>query len=206
MTEKKRTPRDVTCSLRDAVRDLPSGATVAIGGSEHQRRPLALVRELARHGFRPGRLLSRTSGPEGEILQTPLEVVPAEEPLQSDVLLLHADAATETGDVLLAADPDDWFADRELVYGTGQVIASVEQLVSTETAIARPRDQIANGERVVAVVHTPYGSHPLSFPGRYPADEEFALTGPDVIDHWAYLDAVGFARLTRRATINKGTQ
>ncbi len=202
MTKKKHASRDVTCSLHDAIRDLPSGATVAIGGSEHQRRPLALVRELTRLGFDPGRLLSRSDGPEGTMLGTPLEVVPAGEPLKSDVLLLHADAATEAGDVLLAADPDDWFADRELAYGTRQVIASVEQLVSNETAISRPRDQIASGERVVAVVHTPYGSHPLSFPGRYPADAEFAVAGPDVLDHWAYLDAVGFARLTRRATIS----
>ena len=100
----------------------------------------------------------------------------------------------------LVADPDEWYADRLLAASSGAVIATVEQLVSPATAAARPRDLVVRREQVAAFTHTPFGAHPLGFAGRYPADPERAVEGPDTPDHWAYLDAIGYARLVRRAT------
>ncbi|KRC51988.1 hypothetical protein ASE16_02675 [Leifsonia sp. Root227] len=190
---------DAIREIADAIESIPAGATVAIAGRERERRPLALLRELARQGRRPARLLARTPGPEGALLDLPLELVPLANQLMADFVLLHADAASVHGDVLLVDDPDNWYADRELA-ATGKVIVSVEQLVSQDTIVARPRDRLVPASRVEAVVHAPFGSHPLAFPGRYPADPMADLTGPPTEDHWAYLDAVGFARLNRRAT------
>lgn len=194
------TTRAVVRSLDEAVRLIPAGAAIAIAGPAHERRPLALVRELARQGKRPARLLARTAGPEEELLGIPLEIVPSVRPPEVDVVLLHADAASVSGDVLLVDDPDTWYADRELSR-SARVIASVEQLVSADTVAVRPRDLLVRGEGVLAVVHAPFGAHPLRYPGRYPADPGARATGPEAADHWAYLDAVGFARLLRRATI-----
>lgn len=194
-------PQDAVHEIAEAIRKVQEGATVAIAGRPHARRPLALVRELARQGRRPARLLARTAGPEGRLLDMPLELVPAERELRADIVLLHADAAGVSGDVLLVDDPDPWYADRVLAEAGG-VIVSVEQLVSQETIAGRPRDRLVPAADVIAVVHAPFGSHPLAFPGRYPADPADPageLAGPPQ-DHWAYLDSVGFARLTRRAT------
>ncbi|NUU08463.1 CoA-transferase [Leifsonia sp. C5G2] len=198
MTGQRSTERLV--SLAEAARAVPDGAVVAIGGPAQARRPLALVRALARQGTRLSRLLARTDGPEGDLLGVPLELMPDGEALHADVLLLHADAATLAGDLLLVADPDEWYADRLLGAGAGRVIATVEQLVSPATALGRPRDLVVPGEHVVALAHTPFGAHPLAFAGRYPADPQATVEGPEAEDHWAYLDAIGYARLVRRAT------
>jgi len=187
-------------TIADALAEVPEGATVAIGGRADSRRPLALVRELVRQGRRPGRVLARQAGPEGGLLGVPLEVVPGPRPLEADVVLLHADAASLGGDVLLADDPDAWFEDRATARAGGRVIVSVEQVVSLATVADRPRDLLLRGAEVLAVVHAPFGAHPLGFPGRYPADPARAGV-PAAADHWQYLDAVGFARLVRRSTL-----
>ncbi|MHB1234611.1 MAG: hypothetical protein ACYCZK_02940 [Microbacteriaceae bacterium] len=124
----------------------------------------------------------------------------------ADVLLLHAAAAAVTGDVLLDDEPDSWYADREFATAVEYVIVSVEQLVSADTAAGRPRDLLIPSGRVRAVVHAPFGSHPLSYPDRYPADPASSVEGPGARDHWSYLDQVGFARLVRRASSNNGRE
>lgn len=189
-------------TIAEAVAAISESTTVAIAGPAAERRPSALVRQLARWGVRPARVLSRTAGPEGGMLGVPFEVVPVGRPLEADIVLLHADAASLDGDVLLADDPDVWFEDRALARAIGNVIVSVEQLVSCETVTERRRDLLLRGEEVAAVVHTPFGAHPLGFAGRYPADPDSPVVAP-AGDHWDYLDAVGFARLTRRATIHQ---
>lgn len=206
MTNRRTEERDVVRSIAEALREIPDLATIAIAGPAHRRRPLALVRELARQGLKPGRLLAHTAGPEGQMLGVPLEIVPDLRPLDADVLLLHADAASSSGDVLLVDHPDVWYADRQFAATTGRVIASVEQLVSPETVADQPRDHLAGGEHVVAIVHAPFGAHPLAYPGRYPADESTGLNLQDAHDHWTYLDKVGFARLLRIATTYEGAQ
>jgi acyl CoA:acetate/3-ketoacid CoA transferase alpha subunit len=206
MTHERNPERDAICSIAEAVLEIPDGASIAIAGPARRRRPLALVRELARQGRQPGRLLARTAGPESEILGVPLEIVAEGRPIDADVLIIHADAASSSGDVLLVDHPDVWYADRQLVATIGRVIASVEQLVSPETVAARPRDHLAGGEHVVAIVHAPFGAHPLAYPGRYPEDEGADLDLPDAPDHWTYLDRAGFAKLVRLATTYQGAQ
>lgn len=206
MTYERNPGHDAVRSIAEAVREIPDRATVAIAGPPGRRRPLALVRELVRQGRQPRRLLAPNAGPEGQILGIPLEIVPEGRPIDADVLLLHADAASCAGDVLLVDHPDVWYADRHLAATTGCVIASVEQLVSQETVGERPRDHLARGDQVTAVVHAPFGAHPLAYPGRYPEDERADLVLPGASDHWSYLDRVGFARLVRIATTYQGAQ
>lgn len=194
-------------SIDEAAARIPDGATVAIGGPEGARRPLALLRALARGSWRPGAVLSWAPAPEAVGLLTtqvrvvsPVELAAAE----PDVLLLQAEAADEFGAVLLDDEPDAWHADRIVARAAGGVIASVEQLVSPATVRRRSRDLVVGPDRVQAIVHAPFGAHPLGYPGRYPPDPGADLAAPDAADHWAYLDAVGFARLVRRSTISEG--
>lgn len=201
------TPRDLkVVPIAEAVAGIPDGVTVAIGGPASARRPLALLRALARRSWRPGVLLAWTPLPEAALVGSTATVLAPEEIAAAapEILLLHAAAADETGNVLLNDLPDAWHADRVIARATGGVVASVEQLVSTETIRRRPRDLVAEGERVRGVVHAPFGAHPLGYPGRYPADPTADQAGPPTTDHWEYLDAIGFARLVRRSTIPQG--
>jgi acyl CoA:acetate/3-ketoacid CoA transferase alpha subunit len=185
----------------------PDGATIAVGGPQSGRRPLALLRALRHAGVRTGTLLALAPLPEAVPLigVDALVVEPAElARRRPTAFLVHADAADEDGNVLLDDAPDAWLADRDTAATADIVIASVEQLVSPATVRRRRRELLIGHERVRALVHAPFGAHPLSFPGRYPADPGADVLGPVVEDHWAYLDAVGFARLVRRATLSEG--
>lgn len=125
------------------------------------------------------------------------------ESVRPDVVLIHADAADEDGNVLLSDDPDTWRNDSDLVAAGATVIASVERLVSPLTIAESPRDRIVSSACVSAVVHAPYGAHPLAYPGLYPADPA-APALPPAADHWEYLDTVGIARLIYRSTSQQG--
>ena len=52
----------------DVVARIPDGALVAIGGSSLSRKPMALVRALARSDRRDLRLIVNVGGPEVDLL------------------------------------------------------------------------------------------------------------------------------------------
>ncbi len=193
-------------SIAAAADRVPDGGTIAIGGPADGRRPLAILRALARRSWTPGALLAWAPFPEAALVGATATVLTPEQIAFAapDVFLLHAAAADEAGDVLLDDLPDAWYADRAITRAAGCVVATVEQLVSAETVRRRPRDLVAESERVRAVVHTPFGAHPLGYRGRYPADPSGSLAGPDSADHWEYLNAVGFARLLHRCSLPEG--
>jgi glutaconate CoA-transferase subunit A len=56
----------MTCE--DVVAQIPDGATIAIGGSSLSRKPMALVRALARSDRRDLRLIVNVGGPEVDLL------------------------------------------------------------------------------------------------------------------------------------------
>ncbi|MCU1441564.1 MAG: hypothetical protein JWP85_2561 [Rhodoglobus sp.] len=123
--------------------------------------------------------------------------------VRPDVVLIHADAADEEGNVLLSDDPGTWRNDSDLVAAGVTVITSVERLVSSLTIAESPRDRIVAPPAVSSIVHAPYGSHPLAYPGHYPADPDAPVVSA-APDHWAYLDTVGIARLIYRSTSQQG--
>jgi len=226
----------VISSIADAIATIPQGAVVGIAGAADLRRPLALVRELARQGRTDVRLVGWADGPEADLIGCePLSVVPPQAfqaaalgvdflpgptaggsttvvspvsgetydviaSVRPDVVLIHADSADENGTVILSDDPVTWRNDSDLVAAGVTVIASVEQLVSGLAIAEAGRDRIADG--VSAVVHTPFGSHPIAYPGRYPADGDAAVA--PAADHWSYLDKLGVARLIYRSTAQPG--
>jgi len=119
--------------------------------------------------------------------------------VRPSVALVHAEAADEDGTVLLSDATETWADDRELALAAELVIVSVERLVSRLAVVSRPRDVLLDGARVAAIVHAPFGAHPLPYPGEYPADD-VAAPGEPSDDHWAYLDAVGIGRLITLAS------
>ena len=52
----------------DIIEEIPNGATIAIGGSSLSRKPMALVRALARSDRRDLRLIVNVGGPEVDLL------------------------------------------------------------------------------------------------------------------------------------------
>jgi glutaconate CoA-transferase subunit A len=150
--------------------------------------------------FIPGERL--TAGAGGVVSPVSGERFAVIEAVAPDVVLLHADAADEDGNVLLVDDPDVWRNDGDLVAAGRTVIVSVERLVSRLTTADSPRDRIVAGSHVAAVVHAPFGAHPLAYPGRYAADDAPAIA--PAADHWAYLDQAGISRLIFRSTTRQG--
>jgi len=55
-------------SAAEAIREIPDGATVAIGGSSLSRKPMALVRQLARSDVKDLRLVVDVGGPDVDLL------------------------------------------------------------------------------------------------------------------------------------------
>jgi glutaconate CoA-transferase subunit A len=59
---------DKRMQLEDVVRAIPDGATVAIGGSSMSRKPMALVRAIARSDVKDLTLVVDVGGPEVDLL------------------------------------------------------------------------------------------------------------------------------------------
>jgi glutaconate CoA-transferase subunit A len=193
-------------TIAEAVASIPKGAVVGIAGAGGARRPLALVRELARQGRTDVRLVGWADGPEASLIGCePLTVVPPQAfqaaalgvdflpqlstgtgttsvvspvsgqvydaiaSVRPDVVLVHADAADEEGNVLLSADPATWRNDSDLVAAGVTVIASVEQLVSTLAIAESPRDLVAAppaSPRLPGPLHRRPGCSNTRRPGR----------------------------------------
>jgi glutaconate CoA-transferase subunit A len=140
-----------------------------------------------------------------------LFAVPAADP---DVVVIHAIAADERGNVVLPARrllPQS--TDVLLARSCDNVIVTVEKIVPNSFIRRHARLVEIPSYRVKAIAEVPYGAHPTPALGRYLADEEhyaayakasatpedFAayleryVYGPG--DHHDYLDLVGIRRL-----------
>jgi len=141
-----------------------------------------------------------------------MHAVPAAQP---DVVVIHAVAADEQGNVVFPARrllPQN--GDVLLARSCDKVVVTVEKIVSKEFIRRHARLVEVPSYRAAAIVQVPYGTHPTPTLGRYLADEahlgeyvaasdtaeSFAayiqryVHGPK--DHFAYLDLIGAERLT----------
>ncbi len=88
--------------------------------------------------------------------------------LRPEVAILHAQEADEYGNVRCLGTP---FADPLLAKTAGQVIVTVDRLISNGDIRSDPHRTTIPGYLVEAVVEAPFGAHPCSSQGRYPHDE-----------------------------------
>lgn len=136
-----------------------------------------------------------------------------------DFALIHAHTADEYGNLQL--DESNWMdnsVDTYIARSAKKVIASVEQIVSSDHIRRHPLQTLLPRRVVSAVVHAPFGAHPCCCDSRYGYDQEElrsyyeASKSPetfekylqskvyDVEDNWGYLDRVGVAKLLEAAT------
>ncbi|SEQ25978.1 glutaconate CoA-transferase subunit A [Faunimonas pinastri] len=136
--------------------------------------------------------------------------VTAVSPLKPDVAIIHAARADRLGNVQLFGTTS---VVEEQARAAGTVIVSAEEIVETDVIRRQPELTIIPGLMVDAVVHLPYGAHPTGVYGYYEHDADhlgayYAASRSsgdvrdflrcwvrDMPDHWAYLDAVGMAKL-----------
>ncbi|WP_250470047.1 CoA-transferase [Caballeronia sp. GAFFF2] len=163
---------------------------------------------LATPGFEPREAKSR-------LIESPFDArdrVLAVSPLTPDVAIIHAARADEQGNVQLYG-PTSVIV--EQARAARHVIVSVEDLVDTQTIRRNPEFTVLPGLLVDAVVHAPFGAHPLGNFGYYLHDQPHLQDYYDAsrtpqatqafldehvhapADHWAYLDRIGIARLLR---------
>jgi acyl CoA:acetate/3-ketoacid CoA transferase alpha subunit len=134
-------------------------------------------------------------------------LVPA---LQPDVAVIHASRADAEGNVQLVG-PRSIIDEQARAART--VIATVEEVVDPAEIRRHPELTVVPGFLVEAVVEVPFGAHPTGMYRYYDYDEAHiaeyyaASRDParfrayleryvyDLPDHWAYLDAIGLARL-----------
>ncbi|MEQ9642098.1 MAG: CoA-transferase [Alphaproteobacteria bacterium] len=133
--------------LRAGACDLPYGLIPDLGTDLPKVNP---------EGYRKARVQ------EGD---RPLLEVPAIKP---DVVLLHGMQADELGNVQYAGAG---FFDLLLAQAARKVIVSVDRLVTNAQVRAHPHLTKVPAAFVDAVVVAPFGAHPASSPGVYPADE-----------------------------------
>lgn len=142
----------------------------------------------------------------------PLVAVP---PMEADVVLLHASQADEYGNVQHLGAP---FLDPLLAQAGKTVIVQVEKIVPPEVIRSQPEKTTLISEYVDAIVHVPYGAHPMASQNFYRVDDQhlqdyvrvakactkgdtaaFAEFVANFIDGPAdlvsYLEKIGFARL-----------
>lgn len=97
----------------------------------------------------------------------PLVAIP---PLEMDVVLIHASQADEYGNVQHLGAP---FLDPLLVQAGKKVIVQAEKIVSPEVIRGQPEKTTIISQYVDAVVHVPYGAHPMASQNYYRVDDKF---------------------------------
>ncbi|MNM63699.1 Glutaconate CoA-transferase subunit A [compost metagenome] len=145
------------------------------------------------------------------ITQRTLYAVPPADP---DVVVLHAIAADEDGNVLFPKRhllPQG--LDLNMGRGCDVVIVTVEKIVSKGYVKRHAAQNLLPGYKITMIVEAPFGAHPCPVLGRYDTDiahfEAYATAGKsvetfkayldeyvyDLPDHQAYLEKVGAHRL-----------
>lgn len=129
--------------------------------------------------------------------------------LRSEICLIHAQEADVYGNAVCVGS-NSQEADKALA--SDFVIVQADRIVSTERMREQPYRTSLSGNLVNAVVHAPFGAHPLVSGRQYQMDvahvstylemvrsgraqqylDEFVY-GPD--DEWAYLDKIGVENL-----------
>jgi glutaconate CoA-transferase subunit A len=114
--------------------------------------------------------------------------------INPDVSLIHCQRADEEGNLQV------WGSLFSMKWGAlagKTIIATVEEIVDTETIRRNPELTLAPGFRVAAVVHEPWAAHPGSVFGHYDSDRWFRyyyanfISGDDgrfkkFMDEWVY--------------------
>lgn len=114
--------------------------------------------------------------------------------INPDVSIIHCQRADLEGNI------QTWGSIFSAKWGTlagKQIIASVEEIVDTDTIRRNPELTLAPGFRVVAVVHEPWGGHPGHLFGYYDDDRWFRyfyanfISDDDIkfrqfLDEWVY--------------------
>jgi glutaconate CoA-transferase subunit A len=143
-----------------------------------------------------------------------LVAVPA---LRPDVALLHAPSGDRYGNLHLE---QPYVLDERFASASRMVIATVDELVSTEQAAAS--GVTIPGHLVAAVTVAPFGAHPASCYPRYAYDRSHlreyvtaAQSGPDGLEKYletyvrggeeSYLELIGAGRLTELAGWSRST-
>jgi len=122
-------------------------------------------------------------------IQSPFgdETVYAVPPLKPDVTIIHAQRASQAGDVQV------WGlvgCQKEAAFAAERVIVVVEEIVEEAVIRADPNRTLVPGLIVDAVVHEPWGAHPSYAQGFYDRDNDFYLAwdaisrDPGRLDAW----------------------
>jgi glutaconate CoA-transferase subunit A len=187
----------MVCRFQAAALGLPFMPMRAMAGTDI----------LAMPGFEdPTMKTQRMASPFGDA------VVTAVSPLKPDVALIHAARADRDGNVQIFGATSVL---EEQARAASYVIVSVEEIVEPDVIRRQPELTILPSLLVDTLVHLPYGAHPTGVYGYYEHDPvhlgEYytasrgqAATDDylrrwvfEMPDHWAYLDAIGMARLLR---------
>jgi glutaconate CoA-transferase, subunit A len=147
----------------------------------------------------------------------PLVALPPADP---DIVIIHAAAADEFGNVLAPPSkllPQDF--DEIVARSADKVIVTVEKLVDNAYVRAHSDRTFIPGFRVAAVVEAPWGAHPCHMLGFYSLDrlhfEEYVAASADDVkfrgylekyvygptDDRAYRETIGVERLTSLSTV-----
>lgn len=136
-------------------------------------------------------------------------------PADPEVVVIHAIAADEQGNVLFPRRhllPQD--LDTVMARGCDTVVVTVESIVSKQYVKRHAELNLLPSYKVTMVVEAPFGAHPCPVLGRYRIDDahfgEYAAAAKNTqtmnayldryvrapADHQAYLDLIGAHRLT----------
>lgn len=133
-------------------------------------------------------------------------------PLNAEVCILHVPVADEFGNVQVETGGGGSNEPDKVKSATEMVIISAEEIVTNERIREAPGKTIIPGHLVDAVVHAPFGAHPLGVSRRYRPDVEnlksyskLVLSGNEQEflskfllepkDHYDYLDRIGIEKL-----------
>lgn len=274
-------------TLEEAVARIPSGASIAIGGSMIRRQPNALARELIRQGKRDLTILAFAAGsatdllaaagavkrwegiyaglfwygqaynfrrgvesgnievrdysessmvarlraaaqglpfaPTKALIGTDMakfntdqaremtcpftgEKVHAVSAAKADFTLIHGYVGDEYGNVQMPVIRDSDDIDNLFAMASKRLIVTVERIVPHETIARHPLLTYIPHNLVEAIVHSPFGAHPVACDAFYDADDEHLETYVDMArngrsdeylqrflqkNEWDYLAAVG---------------
>lgn len=127
-----------------------------------------------------------------------------------DVAIVHAQCADSEGNTIVYGSK---LCDFECAMAARKTIVTVEEILPRSVINRQPELTTIPGFKVDAVVHVPYGAHPLSCYKYYDYDDDhillyksYAKKGEEAfkeylneyvynIDHWEYLKKIGIKKL-----------
>jgi glutaconate CoA-transferase, subunit A len=153
ITIEEYTHASITAMLRAGATGIPFMATKTLIGSD---------------------LLKLESSEKVRIMNCPFtgEKTVVVRALEPDVALIHAQRADEEGNIQAWGILSDI---RDGAFASKKVVASVEEIVSSEVSRRDPNRTILPNFKVDAVVKEPWGAHPSASQGFYDRDNAFFL-------------------------------